>query len=81
MQHCRSTSSEAETETESLSCAMDTGESTVVEDSSDVEYSGDTTADDGKHTDALRCIYRFSYCYTYWLLLSILLYTFMFQLI
>ena len=44
---------------------MDTGESTVVEDSSDVEYSGDTTADDGKYTDALRCIYRFSYCYTY----------------
>ena len=60
---------------------MDTGESTVVEDSSDVEYSGDTTADDGKCTDALRCIYCFSYYYTYWLLLSILLYTFMFQLI
>ena len=47
-QHCRSTSSERETtETESLSCAMDTGEATVVEDSSDVEYSEDTTADDG----------------------------------
>ena len=49
VQHCRSTSSERETETESLSCAMDTGESTVVEDSSDVEYSEDTTADDGKY--------------------------------
>lgn len=47
---CRSTSSERETETESLSCAMDTGETTQVEDtSSDIEYSEDTTADDGNY--------------------------------
>ena len=32
---------------ESLPYAMDTGEATMVEDSSDVEFSEDTTADDG----------------------------------
>ena len=46
--HCRSTSSEREIEVAS-SCAMDTGEATTVEDSSDVEFSEDTTADDGKY--------------------------------
>ena len=46
--HCRSTSSEGEIEVAS-SCAMDTSEATMVEDSSDVEFSEDTTADDGKY--------------------------------
>ena len=46
--YCRSTSSEKETEVES-SYAMDTDEVTMVDDSSDVEFSEDTTADDGKY--------------------------------
>ena len=44
---CRSSSSEKENEAEFLSYAMDIGETPVVEDSSDIEFSEDTTADDG----------------------------------
>ena len=50
--HCRSTSSEREIEVES-SYAMDTVEATMVEDSSDVEFSEDTTADDGKYFNSI----------------------------
>ena len=46
--HCRSTSSEQLSEIESSS-AMDTSEAAMVENSSDVELSEDTTADDGSN--------------------------------
>jgi len=62
----RSASSERETETEveSLSCAMDTGEASMIEDSSDFEFSEDTTADDGTVHTSTHYMYLLIHAYS-----------------